>query len=98
MYSEGDMQSAAVSIRRSDPPITSSPTPAIEPPLSNTPSWRAPLKTVWQWQLSNTVDLSVNAEMVDIELFDNDMSVVAALHRQGLQVVKAANTKQNAGE
>jgi hypothetical protein len=42
--------------------------------------------TSWQWQLSGTVDQSVNASMYDIDLFDNAASVVSSLHAQGRKV------------
>ncbi len=45
------------------------------------------MNTSWQWQLSVPVDLSVNAQMYDIDLFENDASVVAALHAAGRKAV-----------
>ncbi len=49
--------------------------------------WRPALNTSWQWQLTGTLDTSVDVEMYDIDLFDNDASVVASLHAQGRRVV-----------
>ncbi len=65
------------------------PTPSSStlPPLSQPPIWSPPLAATWQWQLDDAVDLSVNAELYDIDLFDNAMSVVAALHGQGRRVI-----------
>jgi len=58
--------------------------PTIAPPII----WRPPLQASWQWQLSNLpVDQSVDALMYDIDLFDNDASVVASLHAQGRKVI-----------
>jgi hypothetical protein len=64
-------------------------TPTATPTASATPGaiWLPPLNTSWQWQLNTPVDLSVNAVMYDIDLFDNDASVVAQLHALGRKVV-----------
>lgn len=43
--------------------------------------------TTWQWQLDGTIDQSVNAGVFDIDLFDSDASVVAALHARGRKVI-----------
>jgi O-6-methylguanine DNA methyltransferase len=52
------------------------------------PVWQPMPGTSWQWQLSDLpVDTSVDAAMYDIDLFDNDASVVAALHAAGRKVV-----------
>jgi hypothetical protein len=49
--------------------------------------WVPPPHTTWQWQLSGAVDLSVDAAMFDIDLFDNAPSVVEALHARGRHAV-----------
>jgi hypothetical protein len=49
--------------------------------------WQPPLNTSWQWQLTTPVDQTVNAQMYDIDMFDNDASVVASLHAQGRKVI-----------
>jgi hypothetical protein len=49
--------------------------------------WSPPPHTTWQWQLTTPVDQSVDAQMFDIDLFDNSASVVAALHALGRHVV-----------
>jgi len=48
--------------------------------------WKPDLNTSWQWQLSTPVDQTVNVKMYDIDMFDNDASVVAALHTAGRKV------------
>ncbi len=58
---------------------------------SRTAPWQPPLDMTWQWQLDTPADLSVAAAMFDIDLFDNDASVVAALHRQHRKVVCYVN-------
>ncbi|WP_329565660.1 endo alpha-1,4 polygalactosaminidase [Kitasatospora sp. NBC_01266] len=49
--------------------------------------WHPTPGTPWQWQLSGTVDQSVNVPVYDIDGFENDASVVAALHAQGRKVI-----------
>ena len=49
--------------------------------------WQPALNTSWQWQLTTPVDQTVNAQMYDIDMFDNDVSVVASLHAQGRKVI-----------
>jgi hypothetical protein len=49
--------------------------------------WAPRQHTAWQWQLTTPVDLSVSAQMFDIDLFDNSASVVAALHHRGRKVI-----------
>jgi hypothetical protein len=44
--------------------------------------------TTWQWQLgSAAVDQSVDAQMYDIDLFENSEAVVSSLHAQGRHVI-----------
>jgi len=50
--------------------------------------WQPAPGISWQWQLTELpVDTSVDTEVYDIDLFDNEASVVAALHAQGRKVV-----------
>jgi Glycoside-hydrolase family GH114 len=50
--------------------------------------WRPAPETTWQWQLGGaSVDQSVNAEVYDIDLFDNPASVVTSLHNKGRKVI-----------
>ncbi len=50
------------------------------------------MNTSWQWQLeAPPVDLSSEVDMYDIDLFDNNASVVAALHAQGRKAVCYVN-------
>src|SRR5262245_16860286 len=51
------------------------------------PRWMPAPNTTWQWQLTTPVDQSVDAQMYDIDLFDNAASVVASLHAAGRHVV-----------
>jgi hypothetical protein len=49
--------------------------------------WRPSPRTTWQWQLSGPLDLSVPAQMYDVDLFDTSARVVASLHAQRRKVV-----------
>ncbi|HEX5927277.1 MAG TPA: endo alpha-1,4 polygalactosaminidase [Baekduia sp.] len=49
--------------------------------------WIPGPRTTWQWQLTTPVDQSVDAQMYDVDLFDNPATVVAALHAAGRHVV-----------
>jgi hypothetical protein len=51
------------------------------------PDWRPAPRTTWQWQLSGTVDTSVDAQVYDIDLFDTPGETIDALHASGRQVV-----------
>ncbi len=41
----------------------------------------------WQWQLTTPVDQTVSASVYDIDMFDNDASVVASLHAAGAKAI-----------
>jgi hypothetical protein len=43
--------------------------------------------TTWQWQLTVPVDLSVEADVYDIDGFDNSARVVARLHARGRRAI-----------
>ena len=57
---------------------------ALTPTPSPNPSidiWRPADMTTWQWHLDGPpVDQSIDVDMYDIDLFDNDEAVVGALH------------------
>jgi hypothetical protein len=42
---------------------------------------------IWQWQLTTPVDLTVKAPVYDIDMFDNDASVVATIHSAGAKAI-----------
>jgi len=51
-------------------------------------AWRPAVGTSWQWQLTALpIDPTPDAQVFDIDLFDNDVQVVAALHSQGRKVI-----------
>jgi hypothetical protein len=41
----------------------------------------------WQWQLTGTIDTSVDAQMYDIDLFTNSNAIIQTLHTAGRIVV-----------
>ncbi|MBN2116642.1 MAG: endo alpha-1,4 polygalactosaminidase [Anaerolineales bacterium] len=50
--------------------------------------WRPAVGTTWQWQLDfPPIDQSFDVDMYDIDLFDNEASVVADLHAAGRKVI-----------
>ena len=63
------------------------PTP-VPSPLPTPAIWQPDIDSSWQWQLTGLpIDQSYNAEVYDIDLFDNDASVVTSLHTQGRKVI-----------
>jgi len=53
-----------------------------------TGSWWAPApQTTWQWQLTGTIDQTVDVQMYDIDLFDATASLISSLHSQGRVVI-----------
>ncbi|GAC1645235.1 MAG: hypothetical protein NVS4B2_34780 [Chloroflexota bacterium] len=54
--------------------------PLLPPPVRCPSCWHPALRTSWQWQLTGHVDLSVPAQMYDLDLFDTPVSTVRALH------------------
>jgi len=71
--------------KRSCTPTTTTTTPSPQPPPAAT--WQPAPQTTWQWQLTGTVDGTVAAAVYDIDLFDNDATVVGSLHNAGRRVV-----------
>ncbi len=54
--------------------------------------WRPRAGLTWQWQLSEPpVDTSIEADVYDIDIFDNDAAVVAELHAKGRKVIGYIN-------
>lgn len=62
-------------------------------PVSSSNNWWCPtVGLTWQWQLSEPpVDTSVDADVYDIDIFDNNASVVADLHAKGRKVIGYIN-------
>lgn len=49
--------------------------------------WQPKPGTTWQWQLTGSIDTSVDAAMFDIDLFEASQSVIDALHAKGRVVI-----------
>jgi len=90
---------AACRVSRPVPPLPDAPNPTLAPippslptntlpPPSAAPFWQPAPGLSWQWDLSDApADLSVDARVYDIDLFDNDASVVDALHARGSRAI-----------
>lgn len=53
-----------------------------------TGTWWAPAPlTTWQWQLTGTIDTSVDVQMYDVDLFDTPQSTIDSLHAAGRVVI-----------
>lgn len=53
--------------------------------------WHPRAGTPWQWQLSGTVDTSVDVPVYDIDGFENSAAVVSRLHAAGRKVICYVN-------
>ena len=63
-------------------------TPIHSPVAGASGSWWVPAKgTSWQWQLTGTVDTSVDAAVFDIDGDDASAALVSALHAKGRKVI-----------
>ena len=49
--------------------------------------WVPAPSTTWQWQLDGSLDLSVPAQMYDVDLFETSASDVRRIHAQGARAV-----------
>lgn len=49
--------------------------------------WQPAPGTTWQWQLSGALDLTVDANVYDVDLFETDAATVAALHGLGRRTI-----------
>jgi hypothetical protein len=66
-------------------PVSVSPMPTMQ---SSSGAWIPTPGTRWQWQLTGLpVDLSVDAEAYDLDLFETDGGTIAALHARNARVI-----------
>lgn len=71
-------------------PTTTAPTTTTTtspPTVSTAGRWKPAPGTTWQWQLTGSIDTSVDVQMYDVDLFDVPTSTVTALHNQGRTVI-----------
>lgn len=60
----------------------------VASPAASRGIWRPAVGVTWQWQLTGLpLDLAVDAEVYDVDLFTTDASTVAALHTRGRTVI-----------
>lgn len=72
----------ASSSTSTDPPTS---TPTTEPASDH--RWTPAPGDTWQYQLTGSIDLTVDADVFDVDLFDTEPATVAALHDRGRHVV-----------
>lgn len=68
--------------------------PSVAPPAPTTRAatrWQPQPGVAWQWQLSGTVDTSVEVPVYDVDGFENDAALVAELHKAGRHVICYVN-------
>lgn len=70
--------------------IAPSPT-TVHPPAVHGAAWHPKPGLTWQWQLSGTVDTSVDAQVYDVDGAENSAAVVAKLHAAGHKVICYVN-------
>lgn len=68
-------------------PDASSDLPGIDGEAANAGIWRPKPQTTWHWQLSGTVDSSIDVAMYDIDLFDSDSALISQLKTAGRVVI-----------
>lgn len=49
--------------------------------------WQPKPGTSWQWQLTGSIDTSVDAQVYDVDLFDTPQRVIDELHGKGRKVI-----------
>jgi hypothetical protein len=65
----------------------SSPIIIMEQKNSSDHVWHPTLNTSWQVQFTGKINQSVDAAMYDVDLFDNNASIIDSLHMNGHKVV-----------
>ena len=64
------------SISRTSQPVADGPLP-----------WNAEVYNSWQWQLTEEIDLSIQADLYDLDLFDTTEAIIQEIHRNGGRVI-----------
>lgn len=70
------------------------PAPTVSTPGATAPAgswWRPSTGLSWQWQLTGELDLTVPADVYDLDAFDTTTAQVATLHRAGRKVICYVN-------
>ncbi len=62
--------------------------PAVVPaPAGHGTVWHPRRGASWQWQLSGTIQTTVDAQVYDVDLFETPAATVTSLHRAGRRVI-----------
>ncbi len=78
---------AGVPKARTSPDPSSIPEGQPATPIDCTDCWHPAIHTSWQVQFTGALDLSVEADVYEIDLFDNTASTIQKLHSLGRKVV-----------
>ena len=62
-------------------------TPGTNPPTTDGGVWSPAPGTSWQWQLTGSIDTSLDVDMYDIDLFDAPQSDIDTLKTRGVAVI-----------
>ncbi|MEU8961372.1 endo alpha-1,4 polygalactosaminidase [Streptomyces sp. NPDC048491] len=62
------------------------------PPAPSGPHWQPKPGLTWQWQLKGRLDPTVDAQVYDIDAFDQSAAAVADLHRRGRKAICYVST------
>lgn len=84
------LSSDNVTVPSPNPTPVPSPQPTAQPTPAPAPGgwWKPQPGLTWQYQLSGLpIDQNVNADVFDIDVFENDAATVASLHARGRRVI-----------
>jgi hypothetical protein len=81
----GAMEAAAVVDLGADKPAVPL------PPRDPNNRWKPTVRMTWDWQLATPIDPTYDVQVYDIDLFENDASVIADLHQRGKKVICYVN-------
>ncbi len=63
------------------------PTTSVQDGIGGIDRYKPEVRTSWQWQLEGTVDLSVDANLYDIDLFNSSEVLIQSLKNNGKMVI-----------
>lgn len=81
----------AASPLSADAAVEKPPAAPLRPPLPPGTWWKPTVAMTWDWQLKTPVDQSIDVQVYDIDLFENDASVMAELRARGRKVICYVN-------
>jgi len=77
----------AAACRAMPGPVLETPLPVASPPTSPGDIWLPPLNASWQIQYSGELELDLEVDIFNLDLFDTDPSIIAGLHGRGVRVM-----------